>query len=182
MTAVLLVPRLCSGFNNATWSKCAWNFHLLHIQVSTSRIKFFFLGCIFNGTSPNTWNQKNFLDSEAFFIHWQSEIFGRNWFSLLFCLLNQHICTCSVNNQKWSAAHQERGLLSQLVGFFSPPLKSLLKGFWPLAQESCPKMPDVLHSQVLQCKQCSVPWEQGGPSPIFLRGGKKNLPTLKRAQ
>lgn len=34
---------------------------------------------------------------------------------------------------------------------------SVLKGFWLLAQGSCPKMPDVLHSQGLQCKHCSVP-------------------------
>lgn len=34
---------------------------------------------------------------------------------------------------------------------------SVLKGFWLPAQGSCPKMPDVLHSQGLQCKHCSVP-------------------------
>lgn len=137
--------------------------------------------CIFMAYIQILGVRRNFWIHKPFYTLTIRNYLKETGFSLLFCLLNQHICACSVNNQKWSAAHQERGLLSQLVGFFSPPLKSLLKGFWPLTQESCPKMPDVLHSQVLQCKQCSVPWEQGGPSPFFLRGKKKS-PYSERAQ
>ena len=61
----------------------------------------------------------------------------------------KRVTKVSKRNWKWA-------LLNQCAWFF--PLKSLPKGFWPLAPESCPKIPDVLHSQVLQCKHCSVAW------------------------
>lgn len=63
---------------------------------------------------------------------------------------------CWVEQLSWFAAIDET-LTEESKGAGSGPSVSVLKGFWLLAQGSCPKMPDVLHSQGLQCKHCSVP-------------------------